>query len=161
MLKHDILNFIIRPALKVTDLWSPSAEILVYGTGLIETDYNYLMQMGTPPNGGIGFFQMESSDYLDLYSFLRRPKNSRLFNSVLSACYYASFPMDSTVLASNIKFAALMCRCHYLRYPEALPDAKNSQALSEYHKVYYNSSLGTADAAKNAVIFQSIIDEVI
>lgn len=161
MLSSDIREYIVRPSLQAISLWSESAEILVYGTGMVETGYNYLMQIGTPENGGLGFWQMEKSDYEDIYTYLRHPSNSRLFNTITSAAYYASFPMDPSVLVHNLRFSAIMCRLHYYRIPEALPDAKDAQGMAEYHKIYYNSSLGLSDVSKSTSIFQEAIDEII
>ena len=161
MLSTDILRYIIRPTLKVAELWSPSAEILIYGTGLVESNYNYLMQIGAPQNGGIGFFQIQPSDYFDMCKWLKlcntAVNNKRLHNTIISSCYYEALPLDEMVLASNIKFAVLMCRVHYLRIKKPLPEPDDVAGLSMYHKVYYNSLLGKADAVKNEQIFRKAI----
>lgn len=160
MLANDIRIQIIRPALQSIGLWSASAEVLIYGTGMVESGYNHLVQIGSPQGGGLGFFQMEKSDYEDIYAFLRHPKNVRLYNSVISCCYYCAFPMDSSVLVHNIKFAAVMCRLHYLRTSQAIPElADGGEAFAEYHKVYYNSLDGAASVTTNTKIFQGIIDD--
>ena len=75
-------------------------------------------------------------------------------NGIVASCYYTSFPMDAAAMVSNIKFAALMCRLHYYRQEAPLPDATDAEGFAEYHKVYYNTSLGAADADKNTVLFQ-------
>ena len=158
MLTKDIFNYIIKPSLQITNLWSPSAEILIYGTGMVETGYQYLMQIGAPANGGIGFWQMEPSDYTDICRWLKAPTNRVLCNSILAACYYDALPSDPNSMASNLRFAALMCRVHYSRFSEPLPNEKDAAGMAKYHKIHYNTALGAADMTKNTDVFQGIID---
>lgn len=160
MFPNQIRQSIIRPALEVCSMWSESAEVLVFGTGMVETGYQYITQIGEPRNGGLGFWQMEPSDYKDLLTWFRRNTESKLLERILDACYYISTPVDPNVLAHNIKYACLMCRSHYLRIREPIPDAQDAQALAKYHVKYYNGNgLGKADVQKNTKIFQGIIDE--
>lgn len=142
-------------------MWSESAEVLVFGTGMVETGYQYITQIGNPANGGLGFWQMEPSDYKDLLAWFRRNVESNLLARILDACYYTSTPVDPNVLAHNIKYGCLMCRAHYLRIREPIPSlepANSASKFAEYHKKYYNSAKGKADAEKNTKIFQGIID---
>ena len=157
-LAQQVREFIIRPALQITNLWTESAEILVYGTGIVESGYNAIVQYGNPQNSGLGFFQMESSDFSDLSKWIKFQKTKPILNNLLAACYYDHLPSDPQSLVSNIKFAALMCRLHYLRVPYPLPVASDAHGFAEYHKAYYNSSLGAADISKNAILFQDVID---
>lgn len=158
MLATEIRNYIIKPALEVTNLWSTEAEVLVYGTGWIETAYSHVMQIGAPVNGGLGFFQTESSDYADIVKWLKYPVNRTLNNTIMSACYYTMYPLDATVLVHNIKFAALMCRLHYLRVPGKLSELKSAEDYAEYYKVHYNSFDGSADLTRCISIFKGILD---
>lgn len=140
-------------------MWSENAEILVFGTGMVETGYEYITQIGNPANGGLGFWQMEPSDYKDLLAWFRRNVESNLLTRILDACYYTSTPIDAAVLAHNIKYACLMCRSHYYRIREPIPESKDGGKFAEYHKKYYNGgALGKANVEKNAKIFQGIID---
>lgn len=161
-LAKEIRKFIIKPVLEVTNLWTPAAEILVYGTGHVESGYSQLFQCEEPKNGGIGYFQDEVADYADLCRWLRigdfLSNKSSLLANVLSALYYEVMPGDYMLLASNIKFAAIVCRLHYYRVSDPLPPANDAFALANYHKIHYNSVLGKADVAKNTDIFQKIID---
>jgi len=157
-LAKQIRTNIIKPTLQITDLWSPSAEILVYGTGMIESNYESLVQMDSPVNGGLGFFQLEPSDFMDLSRSLKNAANKVLLGSILAACYYEMLPVDPRRVISDIKFATLLCRYHYGRVSTRLPDEADAAGLAEYHKTFYNSALGAADVAKNTITFQSIID---
>ena len=157
MLANDILNYVIRPLLQITNLWSPEAEILVFGTGMVETNYNYLMQSGAPTVGAIGFWQMEKATYLDHCKWLKHPDRRVLLNGILGSCYYEILPTDPSALAVNLRLAALLCRVHYLRVQERLPHGSAAD-FAAYHKKYYNTSKGKADADKNTAVFQRIID---
>ena len=158
MLRDEIRTHIIRPTLQVANLWSECAEILVYGTGIVESNYQHIIQIGNPAGGALGFFQMEAATFKDHCKWLDLFPQKNVKNNILAACYYVSMPIDPFVLISNIKFAALLCRAHYLRVPKPLPPANDAAALSQYHKKYYNTALGKADPESNAKIFQEIID---
>lgn len=158
MLLDDIRKYILIPTLQVTDLYSKNAEILILGTGMIESGYNYLMQEGNPKNGGIGFFQQEPSDFNDISAWLRIASNRNLYQKILSACYFTTFPTDALILASNIKFSILMCRVHYLRILTKIPDFNDAEALANYHYKYYNGNgLGKTNIENNIKEFQEII----
>lgn len=158
MLAKDVRKYIITPTLIQTDTWSESAEILVYGTGFCETNYNYLMQIGTPKNGGIGLFQEEPSDAKDICIWLKNGFNKGMLEKVLKACNIIELPTDFTCLTWNLRLAVMFCRLHYWRIKRPLPAPDDASGMSEYHKRYYNSMQGAADAVKNAEIFQKIIE---
>ena len=134
MISKDILNYIISPTLKEIGLSSQAAEILVYGTAQVETSFQYLVQIGNPPNGGKGLYQDEDSDYLDLSKWLILKENA------------------------DLKLATICCRLHYYRIAKPLPAADDAEGMAKYHKTYYNSSLGKADVDKNIKIFQQVIN---
>lgn len=159
MQARDIRQHIIIPTLKIVDLWSPAAEILVYGTGFIESNYYYTVQIGNVKNGGLGYWQMEPSDFKDICVYLRNNFNKGLLDRVLAACYYTILPTDPKSLISNIKLAMLFCRVHYWRIKAPLPAPTDAFALAEYHYKYYNGDgLGKTHPDKNTIVFQQIID---
>jgi len=157
MLATEIRKLIIEPALRVTDLWSLESEILVYGSGWVESGYDAIKQHGGP---ALGFFQCEPATFSDVCTWLRYGPNRVLREHLLDACYYVSMPVDPMVLAHNIKFAALICRIHYLRKSEPLPSLKVGNpglAFAKYHSKNYNCG-GKANVERNALVFQQIID---
>jgi len=158
MLAKQIRQYIIRPTLQATGLWSEEAELLVYGTGWVETAYEYVVQMGNPKNGGLGFFQDEPTDYRDIVVWLKNGFNKGMIDKVLTSCAMTSLPDDPTILMSNIKLALLFCRIHYHRIREPLPALKDAKGMAEYHFKHYNSG-GKADVVKNTTIFTRIINE--
>ena len=158
MISKDILYYLISPTLKEIGLSSQAAEILVYGTAQVETSFQYLVQIGNPPNGGKGLYQDEDSDYLDLSKWLILKENADLLDKVLTSCRYHSLPLDAAILISNLKLATICCRLHYYRIAKPLPAADDAEGMAKYHKTYYNSSLGKADVDKNIKIFQQVIN---
>lgn len=157
MLTKDIRQYIIAPTLKEIDLWSESSEILIYGTGFVETAYQYLMQIGTPKNGGISFWQIEPSDYLDACAYLKNA-NIHLLQRILTISNCNALPANPMALVWNMKLAVIFCRVHYLRRPEPLPNADNASGFAQLHKKAYNSAMGAANVDKNTSVFQEIID---
>lgn len=154
----DFRKFVIIPTLQDTGTYCQASEILVYGTGHVETNYDYLMQLGTPKNGGISLFQEEPSDFFDVSQYLINGFNKGMLERVLSACGISSLPKDPMCLIYNLRLAVMYCRLHYWRIKYPLPDASNAAGMAQYHKVHYNSSLGAADVDKNTEIFQRIIN---
>jgi hypothetical protein len=63
---------------------------------------------------------MELSEKLDRICDIRKPK----------------------FMIHNLHFAAAMCRIHYYRVPEALPEAGDISRQAEYWKAHYNTPLG-------------------
>ena len=147
-IKHEI----IAPTLNEIGLYSDTALNLVTGTGLVESGYRTTVQM----NGGpaLGWFQMEPETHDDCWrNYLRyRPE---LAQSVSALCHDEN--PSASLLQSNPSYAAAMCRVKYLRVPAPLPP-NNAKSLSLYHKRYYNTMQGKADATKNIAFFQEAIN---
>ena len=112
MLASQILSLVIRPSLSKINLWSPSAEELVLGTAIVESDLTYLRQWGDGP--ALGLWQVEPSTQSDLYTnFLNyRPE----LGSQLMELRAPNLSMDEN-LATNLMYGAAVCRLCY--YPKA------------------------------------------
>lgn len=132
---------IIRPALKVTSLWSHSAENLVLGTFLVESGLRVVKQYGDGP--GLGHGQMEPATYFDNVKYLDLRKRD-LREQILSACYLQTFP-EPSALMWNMRLAVLMARIHYYRRPEPLPDANDVMGMAQFWKSFYNTKLGKGE----------------
>lgn len=147
-IKHEI----IAPTLKEIGLYSDTALNLVTGTGLVESGYRVTSQYGGGP--ALGWFQMEPATHDDIWrNYLKyRPE---LSDAVSSLC--SGENPSASLLRSNPSYAAAMCRVKYLRVPAPLPP-NNAVSLSLYHKKYYNTILGKANATKNIPLFQEAID---
>jgi len=143
---------VIKDVLKRLDskYYSDSAVDLIYHTGLVESRYKYLMQLGNPV--ARGFFQMEGATARDICKnyLAYRPK---LMGEIEKICYFNYFVLAKAdikelefLLTTNIAFSVIMCRIHYRRVPKALPKTLEEQA--KYWKKYYNTKAGKGTVEK-------------
>ena len=153
MIVSEVRDCIIRPTLMSLDLYSASAENLIIGTGLIESNFDHITQM----KGGVarGFFQCEKITFSDVVSYIKRDK--RLHEKVLSTCFLEYIPPDYDFVVWNLKLAVCICRAHYLRFKEKLPKADDAFGLAKYHKTYYNTALGKTNIDESIKVFQRVI----
>lgn len=132
-----LLNYVIRPVLKNLDLWSEAAERLVLGTACQESECGrWLHQLGGGP--ALGIFQMEPATWDDIatnFLVYRKELDAKVEKW---ACVQG--PLDAEEMIGNLYYATAMCRVHYLRVPEPIPDYLGGQAA--YWKKYYNTELG-------------------
>ena len=128
-------------------MYSQEAEDLIFGTGLIESNYDYLRQW----NDGIArsWWQIEpgmTGAQDTIVNYLKyRPK-------LIKKCAIAArVPQDaflpimkeedlSELLEYNIAYAIIMCRLKYRRSKGKLPSSVNGMA--QYWKKNYNTALG-------------------
>ena len=135
-MKKEIRN-ITRWALKQVDLYSHEAADLVFRTGLAETGYRHLKQMGGGP--AIGFFQIEPATIKDtVENYLKfRPK---LQNAIKKLGFIEKHSEYS--LMSNIALQVVFCRLKYRRDKFPLPLIGDLRGQAEYWKRVYNTHLG-------------------
>ncbi|WP_425404641.1 hypothetical protein [Hwanghaeella sp.] len=140
---EQFARLVVRPALKTLDLWSPAAERLVLGTALVESNLDYIEQIGGGP--ALGFFQMEPDTANDIWrNYLAYRPDLLAKVMVLSVS-----DIDRTAqLAGNAYFGAALCRVHYFRVPAALPAVNDSAGLAAYWKQHYNTAKGAGTPAK-------------
>jgi len=143
-MNEDQMKELIQNVLWGIGLDSESARELVFRTGKVESNYEYLMQLNDGP--AKGFFQCEPWVAKDIcMNFLKyRPP---LMKQVARCIYvdekYFTFPEESDwtwILTYNISAQIAMCRLHYRRVPKPLPKSIEDQA--NYWKKYYNTSQG-------------------
>lgn len=146
----QLLEHVIRPTLDYLGAGGESAERLILGTAAVESGFSEIVQIGGGP--ALGLFQMEPATANDIITnFLAyRPE---LNNKVSDL--FIGLP-DVSNLIGNLPYATAMCRVHYLRVPEALPDTVDGMA--DYWKGHYNSRLGrgTPEKFKQAWIYHGL-----
>ena len=134
--KEDIKS-IIDWTLKKIDMYSKDAAAMVYTTGMAESKYKYLSQMGDGP--AIGFFQLEPAtmrDIMNNYVSYRKP----ILDS-LKSLGYAEDDSEYRV-KSNIALQVAFCRLKYISDPFPLPFFSNTKDQAYYWKRVYNTELG-------------------
>ena len=144
---------ILRPTLNHIALPSEAAEQLLLGTALVESRLFHRRQIAGGP--ARGFFQMEPATHDDIWSnFLEyRPSLAEKIKSLLSV------PNANThrELERNDKYECAMARAHYLRAPEALPEAGDVRGMARYWKQYYNTPLGAGTVGKYLAIWHKVM----
>lgn len=156
MVVSQFRDFILRPTLEMIGLYSKSAEVLILGTGLVESGFNYIKQIGTIRNGGFGFFQCENATYLDIVRYLK--VNKKLGDRITAACNIDYFPPTVEPVIWNLRLAVCICRADFFQVTKPLPSENDAMGLAQYHKKYYNSLKGKTDINKSVVLFQQVID---
>jgi len=131
----QLRDLIIIPSLEEIDKYSDAAVNLLMGTPAQESDMgSYLAQYPTGP--AMGIYQMEIDTHNDIhFNYLRhRPELKELVAKTGGS--------KAADMIWNLKYATVMCRIHYLRVPEALPDKDDIVGLAEYWKVHFNTIKG-------------------
>lgn len=156
--ESDIRIFVVKPALIRLGAHTQAAENLVYGTGLVESQYKYLDQITPGPGPAYGFWQMEKLTHDDLWqTFLPyQPSNLSAALKQMAGEYSEHFPSVET-LHWNLLYAAAMCRIRYMRVREALPAANDAQGMAAYWKRYYNTPKGAGSVEHALPFFQQAI----
>lgn len=145
---------IVRPTLDYLGLGGDAAVNLLTGTALAESDATYLRQIGGGP--ALGLWQMEPATHDDCWAnFLRFPAQSRLATK-LEAMLAPDLPRQQQLI-TNLRYACAMARIRFYRVRERLPAADDAAGMSQYHKRWYNSPLGAANALGNIPDFKAAI----
>jgi hypothetical protein len=127
-----ILAFMERYIPKVN---SPAAVNLLLGTAAVESELGtYLRQLGDGP--ALGPFQMEPNTESDIW--MNYIRHRQALKDCLFALCGATGPQPEK-LETDLAYAIVMARIHYLRKPERLPAADNIPALGGYWKCHYNT----------------------
>lgn len=153
---HQVRIFVIRPSLQRIGLWSPAAENLVLGTGLVESQFEFVDQVGNvdAPGPAYGPFQMEKATHDDIWdNYLQHNIGLATLVKGLSGSWESVFP-SVTELWGNFYYATAMCRVHYRRVPQDLPIANEPVAMALYWKTHYNTHKGKGDVREAIPWFQ-------
>jgi len=160
---EQILEFIVRPACHELGAHSVAAEQLLMGTMAVESNGEYISQIGS----GIarGLFQMEPATHKDIYEnyLVYRENYMEVATGLLSCTEFDkmqetngdSGAMDEffkyvadNSLRCNLLYQAVMCRIHYLREKSPLPAANDIDAMAAYWKAHYNTPAGAGTVEK-------------
>tara|TARA_R110000787_G_scaffold281659_1_gene393110 strand:- start:933 stop:1403 length:471 start_codon:yes stop_codon:yes gene_type:complete len=126
---------------------SSEAVDLVLATGIVESGYKYIRQLGDGP--AKSFWQIEPSTAVDtLAHFLvhRSPLMHKCAEaSMVDLKHWQSYDeyLWSDILEKNIAAGIVHCRLKYWRVPKPIPNT--TQGKSEYWKKYYNSEGGAGN----------------
>ena len=136
-------ELIVRPSLEEVGLHSDAAEDLVMGTAAQESHLQYVKQLGGGP--ALSLFQIEPAtynDYWDNYLQHREDLSDKIFEAIQYDDEVQKVPPDPERMVWDLKFASIMCRIHYRRISEALPQSGDVAGYAAYWKKYYNTVHG-------------------
>lgn len=139
------IEHIVRDVLQRSQLWSRSAENLLLFTGMVESNYNQLIQGNHNFGRARSFWQVEPQTAIDNFeNYLNFSFKNDLKNRVLKTANlkYTNINRSNAgyLLTTNIAFAILMCRIRYWRISEPIPNDLGD--LAHYWKDYYNTKHG-------------------
>lgn len=146
-----LVQIIIEPTLrqlsKDTSLNTANAERLVALTAFVESDGGkYLTQMGGGP--ALGIYQMEKNTHDDIWRnflFYRTELADRVRSLSIDGDKSSTHFPHATEMRGNLFYATAMCRVHYYRKRQPLPnpdDPDRLRSLAQYWKDHYNTSKG-------------------
>jgi len=165
-------DLLVRPTLKYLDKengipYSLAAELLIMGTIAVESEFQYLAQMGGGP--AQGFLQMEPATESDIWNnYLNRKDTAKIGDLVDElAPVIAGENLGIPALISSPTYAIAIGRVHYWRRPEPLPRIINSpcsameiQTLGQYWKDHWNTDAGAGTVNKFMVNFTALINHL-
>lgn len=130
-LKEAITDILQKLSLNATD----NAINLLVETACQESACGkYIKQINGP---ACGIFQIEPNTAKDIIkNFVSYKPNIR---SKLNQIYIQFMSLEDN-LKYNLMYSVAMCRIHYMRVSEPIPDTVEGRA--EYWKKYYNTALG-------------------
>jgi hypothetical protein len=132
----QFLENVIIPTLDHLELNSKSAQVLLLGTALVESDLMHLVQIK-----GIAesFYQIEPNTANDIWCNYLDYRDD-LADKVRALMIEAFDRFDQ--IDGNLFYATAMARIHYLRVPTELPMPENITELATYYKEHFNTHLG-------------------
>lgn len=148
----DISQFrilIIRDTLVKSGYWSQSAENLLLGTAMIESKLSYFEQLGGGPAKGL--YQCEKATYVSVTDYIKR--DAARTKVILAISQLSDFPPIDTLIY-NLRYATLICRMHYYRFPQPLPEATDYVEMAHAHKILYNTAGGKTEIEDSINVFK-------
>lgn len=152
MINSNQFRELIRDTLVALDLhtkgkipYSQAAEDLLFMTAAHESKLGHYLKQTSGP--ALGAFQMEPATHEDHWEYIT--PRAWLYDAL--AMMNLECDTEADALVYNLKYAIVLCRIHYYRKPEKLPDVLSKDYLGElaaYAKQHYNTPLGKASSEK-------------
>ena len=133
--REQFRQLIINPVLLNLNLYSEAAAQLLIRTAVQESRLTYIRQLGGGP--ALGVYQMEPATHDDIWENYLEYRTE--LADLVEKWARVATPHE---MIGNLYYATAMCRVHYLRAPQALPDAEDLHGQARYWKTWYNTPLG-------------------
>lgn len=149
-------EYVIQQPLKAINLYCPGAEELLVATACVESDCGkYLKQTHGP---ALGPFQMEPVTFYDLWEWV---KGSKFYDSVMSSCNFdKAYAPKAEEIVTNLKFASIMARLHYRRFPDPIPEKDDLEGIWKLYKKRWNTSLGATNETEFMLAYHNVKSSV-
>ena len=141
--QNQIRKLVIVPALDAIGMGGEDAVELVFNTGLVESHYKYISQVGGP---ALSFWQVEPStayDHYENYLGYRAELSQRIENA--TGCNESDIEWN---LTTNLAFDCIMARIKYRRSPLPLPKFDDIEGQAFIWKKVYNTPEGKGTEQK-------------
>lgn len=161
---REFIDEVLREFARVADkpsLYSKDAVELLMLTAAQETHLGrYLKQIKGP---ALGIFQIEPATLADLITnyLMYRGKLGKIVQSLYVKGLGMAGTADSVGLnmQGNLILQVVIARLIYRRVPEPLPDNRSHEAMAQYWKKYWNTSLGRGTVEEAVQNYQKYVLE--
>ena len=147
----QIRNLIYHTCWEMGDNFgSDEAVQLILETGVIESNYKFIRQLGDGP--ARSFWQIEPATAIDNCQLYLIHRKHYLYKcaevSMVDIKHWQNYSelLWSEILESNLSAAIIHCRLKYWRVPKRMPNTLEGRA--KYWKKYYNSEQGAGTEEK-------------
>lgn len=135
----QLRQLIIVPTLSHLGELSDAAVALLLNTARQESRLSFLTQLSNGPARGL--WQMEPATHDDIWQNFLAYRDELAAKVRMLAIGTRKVP-DAEQMVGNLFYACAMARVHYLRVPQALPEADDLEGQAHYWKTYYNTHAG-------------------
>lgn len=111
-----------------------------------------MKQEGGP---ALGIYQMEPVTYNDIWTNFIKFKPT-LMTMMINNFGCGRVPSEDRLIY-DLEFATVMCRIHYMRNHEEIPDHKDPELIWSYYKRFYNTAMGSAEKNKSLALYHQFI----
>ena len=151
----QLKKYIVEPTLKEFHMHSKAAVNLLLGTAAVESRMGeYIHQINGP---ALGIYQMEPATHEDIYENYLKYHGD--IERLLDKFNWSKTPYSSELMY-NLRYATVMCRLHYYRVNEILPEADNINGLAVYWKRYYNTENGKGTVSGFISTYNKYVEDI-
>lgn len=155
-----VLKLHIRSTLQLAEWWSPAAEELLIGTAAQESHLGYWRkQLDNGP--GRGLYSIETAvngnkhcDENDIWDNFLAFKSK--FREIVKTISGVVGP-NPVAMENNLAYQHLMCRLHYMRIDDLLPEATDVMGMAKYWKDHFNTHLGEGTVGQFITNYQRYV----
>lgn len=144
---------IIVPVLSKLQMYSKEAEELLVFTCAAESLGGTLLTQVKGP--ALGIYQCEPNTHMDIWKNYIYNRQSLV--AILGLNFACNNVPQPERLVYDIGYATAICRLHYMRVKENLPNVEDIDGIWEYYKKYYNTELGKATKDESIAKYRAFL----